>query len=152
MIPHFFRQWTRLSAARRGALIRAFPVMIAVRLWLWIVPLRFWSAHLKRMMTGSTLADENNSTAAITWAVERIGRVPHMTCLVQAIAGYTLLRRSGVESRIRIGVRRDADQLRAHAWLINARDEVLIGAQNGLSTFAAFDFDSNTDSTFLKSL
>lgn len=146
------RQWTRLSGARRGALIRALPVMIAVRLWLWIVPLRYWQTHLKRMMTGAGAADEKESTAAITWAVERIGRVPQMTCLVQAIAGYFLLQRSGVFSRIRIGVRRDGDQFRAHAWLVNARDEVLIGGQNGLSTFAAFDLDQVAASTFLKSL
>ncbi len=146
------RQWARLSGARRGALIRALPLMIAVRVWLWVVPLRYWQSQLKQMMSGSGAADEKESTAAITWAVERIGRIPPMTCLVQAIAGYILLRRSGVFSRLRIGVRRDGDQFRAHAWLVNARDEVLIGGQNGLGTFAAFDFDSNTASTFLKSL
>lgn len=49
------------------------------------------------------------------------GRLPFQcTCLMQALAGYRLLRRRGLEARIVLGVRRgDADTaMAAHAWLL----------------------------------
>jgi len=152
MSRRFWRRWTQLSSGQRGALLQAAPVMIAVRLWLWIVPLRYWNQRLKRMMSAAPDAQPNAHHVEIAWAVERIGRVPHMTCLVQAIAGYVLLRRSGLFTRLCIGVRRDADQFRAHAWLIDSRGDVIIGGQNGLAAFAAFDLDRGTESSFLKTL
>lgn len=58
-------------------------------------------------------------------------RVPwESKCLVQACAGFVMLRRRGVGCRIYLGVRRDAvsdGQMRPHAWLTSRRDVLLGG-------------------------
>ncbi|WP_127089101.1 lasso peptide biosynthesis B2 protein [Aquabacter cavernae] len=51
------------------------------------------------------------------------------TCLVKAVALWIMLRRRGIRSRVRLGVRRDAGGLAAHAWLDVAGGTVLGGAE-----------------------
>jgi hypothetical protein len=51
----------------------------------------------------------------------------HTTCLVRAVAGAMLLRRRGVASTIRFGVKRDDGKLAAHAWLLIGNTIVLGG-------------------------
>lgn len=58
-------------------------------------------------------------------------RVPWRTsCLVQAVAGWMLLKRRGIAATIRLGVKQDAGSgsLAAHAWLIVGGETVLGGA------------------------
>lgn len=61
--------------------------------------------------------------------VERVAnRLPwKSTCLVRAVAGALLLRRRGVASQIRFGVRKENDKLTAHAWLMVGDTTVLGG-------------------------
>lgn len=55
--------------------------------------------------------------AAVRRAVERGGRtVPGATCLVQSLAGLTMLRRGGHRAVWRLGVR-GGDAFSAHAWV-----------------------------------
>jgi hypothetical protein len=48
--------------------------------------------------------------------LEGLRRAP-ITCLDRALAGYAALRARGEEVRFVIGVRRDGDDVQAHAWL-----------------------------------
>jgi len=50
------------------------------------------------------------------------------TCLVRAIAGALLLRRRGVASTIRFGVKREDGKLAAHAWLL-VGDTMVLGGE-----------------------
>lgn len=64
-------------------------------------------------------------------------RVPPATCLVQALAADTMLRRRGLGCRIRIGVRastRDAGAIAAHAW-VDYDGAVVLGAVDNLDDF-----------------
>ena len=54
-------------------------------------------------------------------------------CLPTALAAQWMLRRRGVPSRLRLGVRRDASALAAHAWL-EINGEVVFGASNTVYT------------------
>ncbi len=55
--------------------------------------------------------------------------VPWRTsCLVQAVAGWMLLKRRGMAATIRLGVKKDEGKLAAHAWLIVGEEAVLGGA------------------------
>ena len=54
--------------------------------------------------------------------------VPGATCLTQAVATRTLLAWIGHHSWIRIGVRRDdKGAIKAHAWLLDGRNRIVIG-------------------------
>ncbi len=51
----------------------------------------------------------------VTWAARH--GVYRGNCLSRSLTLWWLLRRQGIESRLRIGVRKEADVLEAHAWI-----------------------------------
>lgn len=84
---------------------------------------------------------EGVTAARAAWAIVAVAdRLPwHTTCLVRALAGYTLCLRHGWPTDLRIGVLphkvSDPSPLRSHAWLV--RDgEVLIGGVENLDDYA----------------
>jgi len=50
-------------------------------------------------------------------AIRRATRIWPAACLPQAIAGYCLLRRSGLAPVVRLGVALEGQRFDAHAWL-----------------------------------
>lgn len=76
----------------------------------------------------------------IAWAVEASARhAPYRAnCLHQSLLVWWLLRRHGLASEIRIGVRRDGEALQAHAW-VECDGRTLIDAADGQQRFTAFD-------------
>lgn len=80
------------------------------------------------------------SIGRIPWAVDVGSNVtPGETdCLPRAIVGEALYAAAGAESVFRLGVRRDADALAAHAWL--ERDgSVTIGDLDDLDRYTSLD-------------
>jgi len=66
-------------------------------------------------------------------------RVPwRATCLVQALAGWLLLKRRGIVATIRFGVAKSEAGLAAHAWLV-VGSEIVLGGE------AAPDFKALAD-------
>lgn len=66
----------------------------------------------------------------------RIARIaPNMpfrtTCLAQAVAGWLLLKRRGINTTIRFGVAMQDGKLAAHAWLMLGRETLLGGGVAG---------------------
>jgi hypothetical protein len=114
----------------RGLLLLAGPVVLVVRIVLWILP----SPSILRIVRrfSDVRARETHSrrppAERVAWAVEAVSRrIPQATCLTQALSAQLLLRRFGYDSRLCLGVARTArGEFRAHAWL--ERDgAVLIG-------------------------
>jgi hypothetical protein len=60
------------------------------------------------------------------------------SCLRQSLALWWLLRRRGMAADLRIGVRREQDQLQAHAW-VEHHGEALNDAGSTSGTYEAFD-------------
>lgn len=54
--------------------------------------------------------------------------VPGANCLVQSVVARTLLRRAGYAAEIRIGVAKESEVLKAHAWVESAGVVVFGGA------------------------
>jgi hypothetical protein len=113
---------------------RATTLVCAVRLALWIVPF----ARLRRAVV--SLAHPRSRRASrysaeqLSWAVRAVSQyVPRATCLTQALVLHILLRREGLQSRIRIGVSKDAGHFEAHAW-VESQDRVVIG-DSGLQRY-----------------
>jgi Transglutaminase-like superfamily len=78
---------------------------------------------LQRGETPTAVAPETSArAAAVGWAVRAAASYTpwENTCLVQALAATTLLRRRGIDSTLYLGVARDRvtpDAITAHAWL-----------------------------------
>lgn len=120
------RKFAELSALERRLVVKAWFVVVTVRILLWVVPYRWIEARL--MQPPST-------TVATVPAVE-IARsvtrasvlVPFATCLTQAMAGGFLLRRAGYEADIHFGAARGEEGFKAHAWLTSGGG-ILIGGR-----------------------
>lgn len=79
---------------------------------------RLRGAALTDLMRAPVPAGGVRDAAAHARAVSRAARwVPGATCLVRAAALARWLRAHGAPAVLRIGVRREAQALRAHAWV-----------------------------------
>ncbi len=87
------------------------------------------------------LPDEPRANAVAHLLARAARRLPwHSTCLVMALAARAMLRRRGIASVMRFGMRRGEDgQLEAHAWL-EAGGGVVCGgpAAEGFVPIASF--------------
>lgn len=113
-------QLLKLTVAERIIVIEAVPLLAAVRLCLWIIPFstlyRFWSSLLPRIVKQGKPAELR--PARIVWLVSAASRcIPRAHCLTSSIAAQYLLARAGCLADMRFGVRKDGDNLDAHAWL-----------------------------------
>ncbi len=125
-----FDRWRQLSWRERRLLVRATVMVAAVRVALWT-----GSAQSARTLT-SSLAGAGGDHVAVSelvWAVTAAARViPGATCLTQAFALEGLMKRSGHQCQVEIGVAKTApgaaasSSFRAHAWVLY-RGEVVLG-------------------------
>src|SRR5688500_12244795 len=110
-----------LSGRERGSLVRAWAYLLVADLALRFVAfprverLLALLARGRRRQAGLP-ADR---LATLVTAAARHHLRP-MTCLPRALALHTLLRRNGIQTDLRIGVRREAGSLQAHAWVEHA--------------------------------
>ena len=85
-------------------------------------------------VTPKVSCDRLNAVNRIAWAVRAASRlVPRTTCLPQAMAATTLLRRAGFAADLRLGVAKDNKRtLNAHAWVEIDGEVVFGGADSQL--------------------
>jgi len=137
-----YRSFTALDRADRRLVLEA-AVLIALA-WTGLRLLGF--ATLRRTLdrvAGSRGSARSGQTHAalvgrVGWAVTAIAaRFPAATCLVQALAADTILRRRGIACELRIGVRpgdNGARPIEAHAW-VDCGGAVAVGAVDDLRDF-----------------
>ena len=127
------RKVFRLLPHERELYVRAFLLVVGIRLILWLLPFSVCRRLLVggRPPFGFAASDPQLSPAAIAAAVNRVARlVPGATCLPRALAVQALLRRSGHAAHLRIGIARaDAAGIEAHAW-IEYGDSIVIGGED----------------------
>jgi hypothetical protein len=99
------RAWTYLLVADAALRFAAFPRVERL--------LAFLSGGRRRQA-----ALPASRLATLVTAAARHHLRP-MTCLPRALALQALLRRNGIQADLRIGVRREAGSLQAHAWVEN---------------------------------
>ena len=101
--------------------LAALLLVVTVRVALWVFPSRTIVRFVRRLAHSNVnaIAPPRIEARSIIWAVESVSRrIPRATCLTQAIAAMLLLRWSGLEAQLCLGVAPSADgSLRAHAWL-----------------------------------
>lgn len=113
---------------------------------LWACRVGLWMAPFPRVLRGVEFCaarGRSRRSMDAERAVEAIRRALPLTlrasCLTQALAGWILLTRHGVASRVRIGVSSAEQQgFKAHAWLEVGGEVILgdeVGEESGLDSF-----------------
>jgi hypothetical protein len=126
------RKFAALPPHSKRLLVGSWAIVAEVRVRLSIF---HFEPRGKGLLIGPRLFRQQTKATAqeIAWAIEVARRfVPRATCLVQALAGQTMLAASGRPSRLLIGVapgRQPGQTLDAHAWL-EWDGEILIGGND----------------------
>jgi hypothetical protein len=89
---------------------------------------RLYASSVAKLQRWATRPGNRGAAAdRLTWAIEVVSKKTlGANCLCRALALQRLLSRNGHVSELRIGVERNANQFRAHAWLV-CGDQVVIG-------------------------
>ena len=94
---------------------RALGWILLARAFLAFLPLR----NALRLLDLEGRAGENLDPRGAAWAVQAVAqRIPGTRCLARSMALNAMLRRGGHDSKLRLGVVREADGgIIAHAWV-----------------------------------
>ncbi len=134
----------QLSAPERRLLLSALAMLPAIALGVRVLGLRRVQAALARVAAHADAAANAERTCADAGSVARLVDVagrhgPYMaTCLPRSLALQWLLRRRGIETALRVGVRKTPTAIEAHAWLEH-EGVPLIDAPDVHQRFAPFD-------------
>jgi hypothetical protein len=118
-------RFRRLSCPERGAFLAAMWLLPLTALGLRWLGFRRWqivlarSTRLPGLRATGDMGDQASQAQDIARMVRvaaRYGPCP-ATCLHQSLTLWWLLRRRGIASTLRIGVRKEANRLEAHAWV-----------------------------------
>lgn len=137
----------RLSWSERWLLIQALLLLPLTALAIRLLGFKTWQTVLCRL---SRIDIAETPRRGISTDVERIEVTARMVrlaarrgivrpnCLNQSCVLWWLLRRHGIQSDLRIGVRRQENQFEAHAWV--EREGVVISDDEDVhDRFSAFD-------------
>jgi|ERR1700730_3855363 len=117
------KRFAALPPGERRLLLRSFIWISAVRIALWVLPLRVIRAIILRCSNCS----RSDSVNEVVWAVRTSSRyVLGASCLTQALAAQVLLAGSNHQSRIEIGVAKEQELFAAHAWLV-CEERIVLG-------------------------
>jgi hypothetical protein len=124
----------QLPAHERRLLLQAWLLLGVLRVALWLLPFRTIQVLLAKLTTRPRTAI---TSERIGWAVAVASvYVPWATCLPQALAAQTLLRRHGYQAQVRIGVAHTATRrLEAHAWVECAGRIVIGGSAEAVARY-----------------
>jgi Transglutaminase-like superfamily len=138
MIRHRARGSSAVPGSERLLLVRCVATVGAIRLALWVLPFRVVRRAVQRW-PGRVRDPATTEPAKVASSVERAGQmIPAATCLTRALAAQVLMRRRGIETELRLGVRRGpGGWMEAHAW-IEHEGRILVGA-HGVPTFSPLE-------------
>jgi hypothetical protein len=141
-----WRKFQRLSRVERWVFVQALVLLPLTALALRWLGFKRWLAVLKRLAPreagplggrSGTFDRRAGFIANMVRVAARHGPYP-ATCLPQSLTLWWLLRRRGIDSDLRIGVRKESSQLEAHAWVEHRG--LVLGDGEGLHRgFAPFD-------------
>jgi hypothetical protein len=132
------QKWFNLPTRERTLFVRAMPLVVAVRIALWVLPWRWTQAMTRRLSVARARRAPGSVDDIVRAVVRAAGRVPRATCLTRAIAASVMLGRRGVAASIRFGVARDArGKFIAHAW-VESEGRIVIGGSTSPRRYASF--------------
>jgi hypothetical protein len=79
--------------------------------------------------------DERHAPRVIGLSIERAAKlIPGTTCLPKALAVAGMLRSRGYDCELRLGLKKEAGRVAAHAW-VEVDGEVILGGSCNISDF-----------------
>jgi len=110
-------------------LLQAWVGLLVVDLGLRLLPfgrVKDWLASRPVAETRPLSAGTTATVQRLRWLVTAAGQhhLYPMRCLQQALVLQWLLSRRGIQTELKIGVRKEKDQLCAHAWLEHASHSI----------------------------
>lgn len=113
------RTFVSLPPAERGLLLRTAVLVVAIRVVLWVLPLRVVWRLVQACERLAYRVPSDLPLSRLEWAVRAASRrVPAATCLTQSLALQFLLVRAGRSSEVHIGVKKDTETgFQSHAWV-----------------------------------
>jgi hypothetical protein len=135
-------RFAALPAAEQGLAVEAAFYLLAVRVVFGLLPLR---RALRVFGIAASDAGRGGASAPqaelIGRAIERAARhVPfRAVCLQQAFAALLMLRRRGLRATVQLGLIREGNELKAHAWSLSGDLPVTgVARAEGFAAVAAF--------------
>lgn len=115
------RTWMDLTPHERSLFIQASALLPIVAMLLHLGGLQRTQSMLARLAPQPSLPPKDafhqaKRTAFVTGIAARYGK-PWSNCLKRSLVLWYLLRRQGIASDLRIGVRREQGEFQAHAWI-----------------------------------
>ncbi len=129
-----WNRWRALRSEQKWLLLEAFVTLLAARVSLVLLPVRWIFRWLERPLRNAATPRRPHIVERIRWAVLTVARYGPLSfvCFPQALAAHAMLRRRRVGSVMHYGVRRSADrQMRAHTWL-EVDNRMLLGGESAL--------------------
>ncbi len=127
------RRWLALTPAEQISFVFVLLLVAVVRAGLWLLPSSASLKLVRRIATGDPGRARARRPQAdrLTWAVAAASRrIPHATCLTQAVSAQLLLRHFGYPSQLCLGVARSTNGVfAAHAW-VESSGRIVIGGEN----------------------
>ena len=139
-ISRYLVSFRALSKRERQVLLASFVLLPLFWVGLRVAGLQRFQTWLGRFPVRSSTSIDRNEASALGVAVNRAASrvLGPSCCLTRSLMLWWWLRRYGMSSDLRIGVRFESGELRAHAWValggipINDRPDVV-------AQYAAFD-------------
>lgn len=143
---HNWRKFHQLSWLERWLLVQALLLLPLMALALRLLGFRRLQIALVNLTSINCMLVSNKTQAALAQAYStvRIVRAAvrygpyHANCLQHSLTLWWLLRCQGIESDLRIGVRKEASRFEAHAW-VDYLGFTLNDSSDIHQRFAAFD-------------
>lgn len=128
------RKFLALPLRDKRLVLNVVPIVVAVRVALSALPYKVVLGWLERFQAPSSDAHEMDDQELLhirrriltVVAVVSRSLLGDKPCLTQALVAQCLLRRTGYDTTLRIGVSKDEHAFRAHAWL-EREGRVVIG-------------------------
>lgn len=145
--PPMWEKLRRFSALERPAqklFLRALVMLPLVSLSLKLRGLQTTQAALQKTLSKplpeQDLGDEKQRVALTAYMVNAADRhgLVHPSCLAKSLTLWWLLGRQGTTSQLRIGIRKEAEKLEAHAW-VEREGAALNESEERHHHYAAFD-------------
>jgi hypothetical protein len=117
------RRFSALERSAQSLFLRAMVLLPLVSLSLRWRGFRATQAVLQRSLSNASfeqshvkLHERAALTAHLVNSADRHG-LSHPSCLAKSLTLWWLLERQGIESHLRIGIRKEEEKLEAHAWV-----------------------------------
>ena len=137
------RTWVRLSWKERSLLLEALILLPLVALSLTLWGMRRTQSVLAQLSQQTMLVPSTALLPQVDKTARMVGIAAQYSllrtnCLKKSLVLWCLLRRQGIESELRIGVRREQNEFQAHAW-VEYEGIVLNDTQSVRQRFAMFE-------------